>query len=730
MNRDSAIVTRVTRVTRFVCLSAFRFCLLLFVLNASGLSAQERRRWDEPQNIGIVNTAGDDFAPAFNPQERLLYFTSTDSGVAEFYTTRYETRRDAATGDIRPRFQVPERVTSSLNQIRTNQSYITFANDGNILLSAFRMTASRPFLNIFQAAQRGMVYTKPEPVDVLNTDDFNAHPALSPSGRTVVFTSVRSGGRGGTDLWIANRDESGTWQVPVNMGDGLNSTENEITPCFSGEDSLYFASNGFGGKGGFEIFLTIRSEGKWQAPLPIVELNSEYDDSDCAMLPGGVAVFASNRAGTRGGLDLYVSRLVSVAQRTSSAEYKIATQTAFITLEEFAMTDVIPLAPCIFFEPNSGNLPRDLRQRTEQEANTFAIQNVRPDPMVVYTETLNIIGRRMQEFSDADVRLAVADGSNSGLARTRMNTLKTYLQNVWSIDSKRIVTQTTSSDAAAKRTIVRYAGEDAVRCVEITSSDSRVCAPVRIAGVNVLAKPRRLDIALDMRPKSVLRSWNVLLTSNGTSENGTDVRDTLLRTNGVTLPFATALQLDAGIWSFLPDELQIRLAGVDSLGRSGKHDLVLPVYRLPLEQKRTQKVQDKIIDRYRFLIPQDSDPSMQPTPTMTMLSADQQNLARDIVREITAFLSSAPTANALTLNLAPSSFGEKIALTSAERFARAVADELRRQAGALFMQVLQVEPVTQTLIPETPQERLFARSITLTVERIAPQNAPQERRGR
>ncbi|NJR13405.1 MAG: DUF1674 domain-containing protein, partial [Phyllobacteriaceae bacterium] len=37
--------------------------------------------------------------------------------------------------------------------------------------------------------------------------------------------------------------------------------------------------------------------------LPLPELNSEYDDSDFAMLPGNIGVFSSNRTGGRGGLE-------------------------------------------------------------------------------------------------------------------------------------------------------------------------------------------------------------------------------------------------------------------------------------------------------------------------------------------------------------------------------------------------------------------------------------------
>jgi hypothetical protein len=691
----------------------FVFALFVVALWSDYTIAQERRKWEEPQNLSALNTLSDDFAPAYSFQDQMLYFTSTQSGYAEFYTSRYETRRDATTSEYRPRFALAERITTTLNQVRNNQSYITFAKDGSTLLSTFRMTKRRPFLNIFQSAQRNNTFAKPDAVDVLNTDGFNAHPALSPSGKTVVFASNRSGGRGALDLWTANRDESGTWQPPVNMGDVLNSDADEITPHFASEDSLFFASNGFGGKGGFEIFLTVRSEGKWQPPIPAVELNSEYDDSDFAMLPGNVGVFASNRTGTRGGLDLYMARLVPISQLTSSIEYKIATQTSFITAEEFAMTDVLPLAPCIVFEPNVGTLPRDLKQYSDEEIRTFSPQNLRPDMLVIYTEILNILGKRLKEYNAATLTLNTTEGSSNALTRQRIEAIRGYLQTAWNVDARRILVKPASEGANdVRKRMAMFAGEDAVRCVEITSTDPRITAPVRIAGVNVIAKPRKIDLALDVRPRNLLRSWSFALVT----ENSTGGKDTIFRTAGVELPFSGTIPLEPSAWVSLPEELQAHLIGVDSLGRKGKRDLVLTVYRLPLEQKRAQRVQDKTIDRYRFLLAQGGD--------NTGLLPEQQAM----VREIASMLTGA-AASGSTVNIAPYSFGEKSAGVEAASFAKTLAEEIKRQVPMLSQQVLQIEPTTELTAPETPQERILTRSLLLTIERPVPQS-PQEKRGR
>ncbi len=689
---------RSSRLILFVC---------LLVAHISAFAQTERRKWEEPQNLAILNTPTDDFAPSYSPDERLLYFSSQQSGWAQFFTAKFETRRDATSGEQRPRFSPAERLVTSLVQTRSNQSYISFAKDGTVLLSAFRMVKTRPFLNIFQASDRKNAFPKPSPLEALNTDDFNAHPALSPSGKSIVFSSTRSGGRGGTDLWAANRDESGAWQPPVNVGELLNSPQDEITPHLQSDDSLYFASNGFGGKGGFEIFLSVRIDGRWQAPVPLPELNSEFDDSDFAMLPGSIGIFASNRTGGRGGLDLYVSRFVPASQLVSQVEYKIATQTSFLTLEEFLMTDVLPLTPCLFFEPNSAQLPRDIKQLTSEETSGFSPQNLRPDPLAVYAETLNILGKRLREFPNATLSIIAPEASNSALSRQRVEAVRNYLQNVWDVDGKRLLTEpnTSNTAASARKRVQGFAGEDAVRCVEFQTNDARILASVRIGGVNLLAKPRKLDVGLDARPRPQLRSWTFTLIGDG--------RDTIFRTTGSSLPYALSLPLEASSWASAPEEVTARLVGTDSLGRTGKRELTMIAYRLPLDQKRAQKVQDKIIERYRFLLPRDNDAA---------LSAEQTEILREIAAGAIGIQNSAQTAgqnSGLSVRIVPFSFEEKSAQQGLERNAKIIAEELKRLTPMLSGQAPQIEPTNDIAPPETPQERVMARCIMLIVERNA-----------
>jgi hypothetical protein len=739
-----------TRTGIYAALSAL--CVASSTLLVCNTEAQERRRWDEPINLVAQNSPYDDFAPAWSPAESLLYFNSTATGYSLFYTARYEPPAISAASGSQIHFVGREALplstaaAPSINAPRTHQSFIAFARDGSVYFSGFRQTKRRPYLNIMQAAQstaalRGAtgqtkqaseqispantLWQRPEPVLALNTDNFNAHPSVSPSGNFIVFASDRPGGRGGTDLWIAKRNDDGEWQPPVNLGESLNSQDDEISPFFASEDSLYFASNGFGGKGGFEIFLAVRSGAKWQAPVPVVELNSEYDDMDFIMLPARqgehrLCVFASNRPGGRGGLDLYAARLSTVAAATSAVEYKVATQTTFLTVEEFATSDVLPMLPCIFFADNSAQLPSELRRRSSEEARQYSPTAARPDPLGIYTETLNIIGKRMGEFPEEALIITpyVPESPSQRqmeLARSRVESIRQYLATVWGIESNRLIAAKPRSvaemlpavargpnapppSATALKTTMLGVNERS-RCVEFSCNDPRILASVKIGGTNALSKTTRLETYLDARPRNLVRTWSF------TALAGTD---TLLVTDGTTLPFTVNIPLAPEKLNRINDELRLSLSGKDSLGRTGKSDVLVTVYRISLEEKRTKGIQDKIVERHRILLLDESQYE---------LSAANKETLRSIATTLT------PSAI-----LTVSGYGtSKRSDAQVEQFVSMVADELRRLAQGVPNVAVTPEFIgdSDALLSASPQERLFARSVMITVERTL---SPKEKR--
>ncbi|MEI6090928.1 MAG: OmpA family protein [bacterium] len=83
--------------------------------------------------------------------------------------------------------------------------------------------------------------------------EWQSHPALSPDGKMLFFASDRAGGEGGIDIWYSTLTKSGSWSVPVNCGQMINTPCDDMSPCIIGNKLLY-ASRGHAGFGGTDLF--------------------------------------------------------------------------------------------------------------------------------------------------------------------------------------------------------------------------------------------------------------------------------------------------------------------------------------------------------------------------------------------------------------------------------------------------------------------------------------------
>ncbi len=181
---------------------------------------------------------------------------------------------------------------------------------------------------------------------------YDAQPTLSPDGNLMYFISDRDGGLGGTDIWYAQKVGK-EWGAPVHAGKIINTPFNEIYPHV-GKDgrTLYFASDGHPGLGGYDVF---RSEGRlanWQQPVNLGSpINSSYDDFSLVWVKQDTLGFiASNRPGGRGRDDIYtVKRILrpkielAVHGTVRDASTKLPIPFATVTLYEVQGDKLLPV---------------------------------------------------------------------------------------------------------------------------------------------------------------------------------------------------------------------------------------------------------------------------------------------------------------------------------------------------------------------------------------------------
>ena len=149
------------------------------------------------------------------------------------------------------------------------------------------------------------LWDAPKALEVNGTEYSAAYPSISPDGKTIYFASDMPGGTGGFDIYkIENLN--GKWTAPVNLGEGVNTTGDEITPFVEG-DVLYFSSNWYEGYGGFDVFETnLKNENAAINNLGTA-VNSSGDDFGFIYSTAKKQGFlTSNRSGGKGMEDLYI----------------------------------------------------------------------------------------------------------------------------------------------------------------------------------------------------------------------------------------------------------------------------------------------------------------------------------------------------------------------------------------------------------------------------------------
>lgn len=149
----------------------------------------------------------------------------------------------------------------------------------------------------------------------INTSFKETFPLISREGGILIFTSDRSedeylikSGSNFGDVYIARREGS-NWGAPEKIGDAINVKLNETATCVSADGKTLFLRYE---EGGGDIYTSTFENGEWTTPVALNRFinHPQYRESAACVSPDGRKLFfSSNRAGGRGGFDIYVSEL-------------------------------------------------------------------------------------------------------------------------------------------------------------------------------------------------------------------------------------------------------------------------------------------------------------------------------------------------------------------------------------------------------------------------------------
>jgi outer membrane protein OmpA-like peptidoglycan-associated protein/tetratricopeptide (TPR) repeat protein len=271
----------------------------------------------DPINLGPeINTVEDEYYPCITADENTLLFTRLlplrsrpDEKQEDFYISR----------------KTEGKWTKALpvNAINTtqNEGAPSLSADGQTLIftacevDGGQWGGNRQGIgscDLFYSLKSGNGWSPAQNMGpVINSGSWESQPSFSADGRSLYFVRGRRTAKGirEQDIYLSYLRNDNTWTTPEKVPGRINTIfEEESVVIHPDGNSLYFSSNGHSGMGGLDIYVSHRAaNGDWEAPINLgYPINTFHDENSIQVTTEGkIALFASDREGGMGGLDLY-----------------------------------------------------------------------------------------------------------------------------------------------------------------------------------------------------------------------------------------------------------------------------------------------------------------------------------------------------------------------------------------------------------------------------------------
>lgn len=279
-----------------------------------------------PINLGAgVNTDRDEYYPCITADEQTLLFTRL-------------VKDDRVRAGKQEDFYISKKENNSWQKAQPIIEINTTHNEGAPTLSADGQTL------IFTACESGdgswggdrqgygscdlffsyktpTGWTAPKNIGSgINTGTWESQPSFSADGRTLYFVRGKRTAQGikEQDIYYSYIMDDGRWSAPMKVPGKVNTIfEEESVMIHPDGQTMYFSSNGHTGMGGLDIYMSkLLPSGDWGIPVNLGYPINTFDNENSFQVTaaGNKALFASDREGGFGGLDLYEFELPSNAR--------------------------------------------------------------------------------------------------------------------------------------------------------------------------------------------------------------------------------------------------------------------------------------------------------------------------------------------------------------------------------------------------------------------------------
>lgn len=309
------------------------------LLIANGLmSARMAPQWKkagsryEVKKMTVFNSRRAEYSPMLmGDQSEYLYFTSTRD---EAQGTNNNGITGTKSGDIfrsekdnKGNWKKPVPAEGELNTAFDEGACAFSPDQRTMYLTQCAVDPEYPHpAQLMTATRQDAQWSKATKLEISrDTLSSFAHPAVSPDGKWLYFTSDMPGGMGGLDIWRVRITESGLGGIE-NPGAPINTPGNEAFPTFRPNGDLYFSSDGHPGMGGLDIFIARYDNARQRYKIihPGYPLNSMADDFGMTFEGfKNKGFFASNRNDSHGWDHLYAFENPEIIQTIKGWVYEM-----------------------------------------------------------------------------------------------------------------------------------------------------------------------------------------------------------------------------------------------------------------------------------------------------------------------------------------------------------------------------------------------------------------------
>ena len=382
----------------------------------------------------------------------------------------------------------------------------------------------------------------------------------------------------------------------------------------------------------------------------------------------------------------------------------VALEPARLTIEEVTTIDSSPLLNYVFFETGQSDIPaRYATFSGQSETKSFSESKLK-DTMEKYTHTLNIIGKRLRDNPEAQIKIVGCNAhrdkeyNRKDLSRSRAESVKAYLKYIWGIESSRMQLEVRNRPAVASASSVPEGRAENQR-VEIYSESPAIIDTIKSTYVAKISNSEQLQVKPQIDSGYDLQRWNVALVGDGTLIDSASGQGDLMLAYQFNLKELGLGKI--GTYENIGANIEVE----DRKGRVYKTHASTSVRLIKREERLAKKEGYKVMEKYALIL-------------FEFNRADIKERNRAVLDRIIARINEIPTATVSIMGHSDTIGKEAYNIDLSKRRAKA-AFEMIIAGGGINSGNISYDgagPHNPLFDNELPEGRALNRTVTVTLE--------------